>query len=117
MKTRFAVVAVSLLAAAAFADDKKAPEKKEAAPALPAEVKKTVDAMAGKWAMEGTITGMSKDPMKVKETFTCKKAAGGRAVYCNGKANVPGMGAVEDEALVTWDVEGKALRFVGVSST
>ncbi len=124
------VLCVSSLVA--FAEDKKpeaakaaAPEAKKEAPAAakkdappppPPELKKTVDAMIGTWTMEGTVTGMAKDPIKVKETYVCKKAAGGRAVSCTGKGNVPGMGVMESEALVTYDAEGKNVRFVGMDS-
>jgi hypothetical protein len=111
------MVVASSVAAVAFGEG----EKEKAAPAtaatLPPEVKKTVDAMAGSWAWDGTVTGMGKEPIKAKETFVCKKAAGGRAVSCNGKGSMPGIGNVEDEALVAYDVEGKSIRFVGFSST
>jgi hypothetical protein len=111
------VVVVSSFAGVAFGEGEKEKPATVAAPTLPPEVKKTVDAMAGTWVWDGTVTGMGKDPIKVKETFVCKKAAGGRAVSCNGKGSIPGMGNVEDEALVAYDVEGKAIRFVGFSST
>lgn len=126
-----AVLALSLLPTLAFAEDKKAEpakapaaEKKAAAadkkaPAkeeLPPEVKKTVDAMTGNWTFDGTVTGMGPEPIKVKETFACKKAAGGRAVLCHGSAKIPGMGTMEEEGLVTYDVNGKDVRFIGVNS-
>ena len=111
------VIVLSSFASAAFAEGEKEKPAAAAAPTLPPEVKKTVEAMLGTWAWDGTVTGMGKDPIKAKETFVCKKAAGGRAVSCNGKGTIPGMGNVEDEALVTYDVEGKNIRFVGISST
>ncbi len=124
-----------LVAAASLAHaqaDKAAPQAKEkppvparaaAAPAQPApappppEVKKTVDAFVGTWTFDGNLTlpgGAA--PVKVKETFTCKKVAGGRVVSCSGSAKVPGMGKMEDVALVTYDAEGKKVRFVGMNS-
>jgi hypothetical protein len=90
----------------------------EGAPAPPPEVKKTVDAFAGNWTFEGTLTGVPgiKDGSKLKETLACRNSGGGRMVSCSGKANLPGMGTVEDEALAAWDVETKSFRFVGMSS-
>src|SRR5262245_23958188 len=124
------VAATSLVHAQA---DKAAPQAKEkppvpakaaaGAPAQPApappppEVKKTVDAFTGTWTFDGNLTMPgAAAPVKVKETFTCKKVAGGRVVSCTGSAKVPGMGKMEDVALVTYDAEGKKVRFVGMNS-
>jgi hypothetical protein len=89
-----------------------------APPAPPPELKKTVDAFTGTWTFDGTLTGIpgTKGPVKVKETFLCKKAGGGRVVTCTGAAEAPGLGKVQDEALITYDVEAKVVRFVGMSS-
>src|SRR6185295_16676799 len=91
----------------------------EGAPTAPApEVKKTVEAFVGEWKLEGALTGVpgKVGQVKVKETFKCKKVGGGRVVSCHGKAVAEGLGKVEDEALVTYDEEGKTIRFIGMSS-
>lgn len=89
-----------------------------APPAPPPEVKRTVNAFVGTWTFEGTVTGAPgmKEPVKVKETMVCKKAAGGLVASCVGSGNVPGLGRMEDVLLATYDVEGKAVRIVGMSS-
>jgi hypothetical protein len=86
-----------------------------APPPAPPEVKKTVDAFAGNWTFDGTVTLPGKAPAAVHETFDCRKVAGGTAVACTGKAEMKGMGSMEDVALVAWDVAGKVVRFVGAS--
>jgi hypothetical protein len=124
MKTLIALAYVTLVAAAAYADEPKEKPKTgggaaPAAPALSPEVKKTVDAFTGTWTFDGAVSGMpgAKGPSKATETLVCKKAGGGRVVSCSGKGTVAGLGRVEDEALVAWDAEAKNVRFVGMSST
>ncbi|HSN30025.1 MAG TPA: DUF1579 family protein [Kofleriaceae bacterium] len=119
------VVAGSISVASAAPDDKaKAPapakDAKAAAPAPappPPELKKTVDAFVGNWTIDGTATmpgGAA--PMKLKETVVCTKAVAGRVASCTGRANIPGMGKVEDLMVVTYDAEAKKVRVMGISS-
>jgi hypothetical protein len=122
MNRLIALAIMTLVAAgAAYAVEAK-DEAKHGGPAqaaTPPEVKRTVDAFAGTWAVEGEVSGLpgAKGPSKAKETFVCHKAAGGRVVSCSGKGSVAGMGPVEDAALIAWDAEAKNVRFVGMSST
>lgn len=119
MKILISCALVSLAVSPALAGDAKTADKKApAAPAAPPpEVKKTVDAFVGSWTFEGNVMlPGAKAPIKATETITCRAAAGGRAAACTGKANVPGLGALEDDALVTYDAEAKNVRFVGMDS-
>jgi hypothetical protein len=120
--TKLAPTLLMVLAVPSLALAQKAKEPAAAPPAAPApapEVKKTADAFSGTWTFDGTVTGIpgTKEAVKVKENFVCRKAGGGRVVACSGTATVPGLGKLEDEALVTYDEEGKSIRFVGMSST
>lgn len=110
---------LALFASPALAGDAKTADKKAPAapPAPPPEVKKTVDAFVGTWTFEGNVMlPGAKAPLKATESITCRSAAGGRAAACSGKANIPGLGAMEDDALVTYDAEAKNVRFVGMDS-
>jgi hypothetical protein len=122
---RLVMLAVLVVGAApAFAQDKPAADKAPAgkaappaAPQLPPEVKKTIDAFAGTWTFQGTVRGVpgTTGPIKAKETFTCKGVAG-RYVACSGKGTIEGMGKYEDHALISWDAGAKNMRFVGFDS-
>ena len=88
------------------------------APEVPPEVKKTVDALAGKWTSSTTMTMRgAKEPVKFTEKIDCKRASGGRAVSCTETAKVPGMGAMDFTYLVSYDPERKAVHWFAVGST
>src|SRR3954464_4035364 len=75
------------------------------------EIKKTVDAFVGTWNLKSSLTlpgGAA--PIKFDEKIDCKKAVMGRAALCVDTYTVPGMGAMEYDFLVGWDVEGKAVH-------
>ena len=82
------------------------------------EIKKTVDALAGRWSLATTlmVPGV-KDPVKFNEKMDCKRASGGRAVSCTELAKVPGMGTMDFTHLVAFDPERKAVHWFAVGST
>jgi hypothetical protein len=90
----------------------------EPPPAPPPEIKKTVDALAGKWSMATTMMVPGQPaPVKFAEKFDCKKVAGGRGVTCVDTAKVPGMGAMDFTHLIAYDAERKAVHWFAVGST
>jgi hypothetical protein len=111
MHKSLALIALStvVLSSSAFAEDKP--------PAPPPEVKKTVDALAGKWKHEGTVTMPGQPAIKFSEKFDCKRISGGRGVSCTDIATVPGMGKLDFTHLVAYDVERKAVHWFAVGST
>ena len=87
-------------------------------PAPPPEVKKTVDALAGRWKLATTMSlpGVEK-PLKFVEKFDCKKVSGGRGVLCSDVSAVPGMGTMDFTHLVAYDPERKQVHWFAVGST
>ena len=110
MRKIIGVLFVSLLSATAMAADP-AP----AAPPLPPEVKKTVDAFAGKWAFDGVIS-MEGKQVKGKVTIDCKKIALGNAVMCTMKGKFPGFPDEDNGVLVGYDIGGKAVHFMAITT-
>ena len=89
----------------------------EKAPPPDPNIKKTVDALAGSWVMSGVFTLPDGKKVDVKgETFDCKRVAGGTAVSCTDKLNIPGMGISDGIALIAWDGEIKKVHVVGADS-
>ena len=88
------------------------------APELPPEVKKTVDALAGRWSATTTMMAPgAKEPVKFNEKMDCKRASGGRAASCVETAKVPGLGTMDFTHLVSYDPERKAVHWFAVGST
>ncbi len=112
MRKYIAFALVTLVGSLAFGD-----AKPPAAPPLPPEAKRIVDGFSGAWTFEGTVSGLPgmKEPLKVKETMQCRKGGAGRLVACTGKGT-SAMGGYEDEALIGYDANGKAVHFVGMDS-
>jgi hypothetical protein len=116
-RARLALLAVSPFVASLAHATEPAPAA-AAAPAPAPEIKKTVDALAGKWTMNVAMTLPGQPaPVKFPEKFDCKKSAGGRAVTCVDTAKVPGMGPVDFTHLVAYDAERKAVHWFAVGST
>src|SRR5687768_10433656 len=75
-------------------------------PAMPPEVKKTVDAFIGKWVFDATLS-MEGKQIKTKLSWDCKKTAGGNAASCTMKGKVPGFPDADDSYLIGYDAGGK----------
>jgi len=104
----------------ALADDKKGEKKGEAAAKPPAlhempDVKKVVDAFAGKWAMDAELTMPGAKPEKTKVTMECKKIAMGAGVSCamEGKSS---MGPMAQTCMIAHDPEGSGVHLMCVTS-
>jgi hypothetical protein len=88
----------------------------EPASAPPPELKKTVEAFAGKWAYDTTVTMPGQKPGKTVLTMDCRKTALGKAVNCALSGNIPGEGPFQGGALVGYDTFGKNVHFMGIMS-
>ncbi len=100
------IVFLFMTSAVAYAEE----AKPGAMPPPPPEVKKTVDAFAGKWAADMTVTMPGQPPVKFKGTWTCNKIAGGTAVDCSMSEQVPGLGLMEETDLWGYDPETKSVH-------
>ena len=105
MRTIIGVLFVSLVGATALAEE----------PTLPPEVKKTVDAFAGKWAFDGVLAFEGKQ-VKGKLAIDCKRIALGKAVSCSMKGKFPGFPDEDDGILIGYDIGGKAVHFMAMTS-
>jgi hypothetical protein len=88
----------------------------ESAPPPAPELKRTVDAFAGKWLYDTTITMPGGKPVKAKLTMDCRKTALGKGVSCLWSGNIPGDGPFEGTAVVGYDTFGKKVHFMGIFS-
>ena len=81
----------------------------------PPELKRTVDAIAGKWSgpMTARIPGMA--PETFNWTMDCKSVSLGAGVACanEGKASI---GLLAESCLLAYDPDGKAVHYMCVSS-
>jgi hypothetical protein len=84
-------------------------------PAAP-ELKKTVDAFAGRWALAGSLTLPDGKAKPVKTRLTCTKAAGGKAVSCTEDGEVVGLGPMHAAYLVGYDTFTKRVHFMAMTS-
>jgi hypothetical protein len=84
--------------------------------APPPELKATVDAFAGRWALDGSITMPDGKAVKAPVALDCKKASLGKAVTCSMAGKVPGMGPFEGSFLIGYDTFSKAVHFMGITS-
>ena len=82
----------------------------------PPEMKKTVDAFAGRWTFAGTVTLPDGKPKPVKDKVTCTKAAGGQAVSCIEEGEVTGLGARQGAFLIGYDTFSKRVHFMAITS-
>ena len=82
----------------------------------PPEIKKTVEALAGKWATEMTLTMPAQPPVKFKTTMDCRRIADGAAVQCSLRANVPGMGILDETDIWAWEPESRVLHDITINS-
>ncbi len=111
------ILAISLVPAAAFAGDPKAPAPKPAEP--PGEVAEIVAAFKGTWTFDAKITGANMPgmdkPLTAKTTFSCKPVAGNAAVACEAKTKTT-MGPYEGNFFIAYDPYTKDVHFMGVTS-
>jgi hypothetical protein len=122
MKRSFVVSSLAVLSSLAWlvsagiAAEKPATEKTAVAPAPPAEVAKTVNAMIGKWTLETTMTPPGGKPIKFPETIDCHKGAHGRSAVCVDRFTTPGEGPAEYDYLVGFDPDTKIAHLFTVGS-
>jgi hypothetical protein len=106
---------LSILAVLTLFSGVHAARAESAAPPAP-ELKKTVDAFAGKWVYDTTVTMPGGKPVKTKLSMDCRKTAAGKAVSCLWSGNIPGDGPFEGTAVVGFDTFGKSVHFMGIFS-
>ena len=87
-----------------------AADVRDQAPAVSPDGKKTVDAFAGRWTLEGTIVMPGDRPKPAVMKMDCRKTAKGKAVACTFS------GPFEGSALVAYDPFSKAVHFMAVTS-
>jgi hypothetical protein len=85
-------------------------------PPPPPEMKKTVDAFAGRWAFAGSLTLPDGKAKPLKSTMTCTKVAGGKAVSCTEDGEVVGLGPTHAAFLVGYDTFTKRVHFMAMTS-
>jgi hypothetical protein len=79
------------------------------------EMKRTVEALAGKWKLETTLMPRGGKPSKFPGTLECTRVALGRALTCVDR---PGTSDRAEYAwLVGYDGEGKNVRIFVIGST
>jgi hypothetical protein len=82
----------------------------------PPEMKKTVDAFAGRWAFTGSLTLPDGKARSVKTKLTCNKAAGAKAVSCTEDGEVVGLGPMHGAYLIGYDTFTKRVHFMAMTS-
>ena len=82
----------------------------------PPELKKTVDAFAGRWSLVGTVTLPGAQPAGLKSKMVCTKAAGGKAVSCLEEGMAAGLGPMQGAYLIGYDTFGKRVHFMAITS-
>lgn len=87
-----------------------------ASAAAPPEIKRTVDAFAGQWVMDTTITAPGSAPQKAPLKVTCRPTANGKAVTCDMLGDIPGSGPLEAAFIVGFDTFGKKVHFMAMTS-
>jgi hypothetical protein len=88
------------------------------APAMPVEVKKTVDSLAGHWIFDGSDTEPgAKQSAKVTMVIDCKPAALGAAVACTLVGQIAGIGPVEAASVVGYSPDERLVHWMEISST
>lgn len=81
----------------------------------PSEVKRTVDAIIGKWSGQMTATVPGGSPESFAWSMDCKAVAFGAGADCTneGKASI---GSMSESCLLAYDPEGKAVHYMCVTS-
>lgn len=110
------IVTTGLVIGAAFWGVARAANPPAQPAADPPELKRTVDAFAGRWKLQTTMTPPDGKPVKVAETVECKKAVMNKAATCIDRSTIPGMGPTEYAYLVGYDVDTKLVHLFAVGS-
>ena len=84
-------------------------------PPSPPQVKRTVDAVSGRWAGQMTATLPGSKPESFPWEMTCNPAALGAGAGCSMKG-IASIGAIEEACLFAYDPDGKAVHFMCVTS-
>ena len=93
-------------------------EDKTQAPAMPVEVKKTVDSLAGHWIFVGSDTEPgAKGPAKVTMDIDCKPAALVLRSACTLVGQIAGIGPVEAASVVGYSPDERLVHWMEISST
>jgi len=116
-----ALVIAALVGAVPVATALAAERAPSAAPAAadatrPPEIRKTVDAFAGRWVMDTTITAPGGPPQKAPLKVICRETANGKAVTCDMSGKIPGSGPLEAAFIVGFDTFGKRVHFMAITS-
>ena len=80
------------------------------------DIKKPVDALAGTWTVDLTMTAPGQQPIKFKATLACRPAAAGTAVQCALDAEIPGIGGLHEIDVWAWEPETKILHDITVNN-
>ncbi len=80
------------------------------------ELKKTVDAFAGTWIFDGSVTMGATKPKQAKSTLVCTRVAGGKAVSCIEDAVITDLGPMQSAFLIGYDTFGKRVHFMAMTS-
>jgi hypothetical protein len=108
---RVTLAATLLLALAPVAQGQSRP------PAVPPEVKKTVDAILGHWTMTGSSTDpWSETPSRVTGTMDCEPAAGAMAARCRVVNAVTGGGHIELATIVGYSPDDHRVHLMEAAS-
>jgi hypothetical protein len=107
-------LALVLLAAPVIAQKQDSRRKPPTAPSPP-EVKKTVDAIAGRWTGQMTARVPGAPAESFNWAMDCRTVAQGAGVSCanTGKASI---GLMAESCLLAYDPEGKAVHYMCVTS-
>jgi hypothetical protein len=82
----------------------------------PPEMKRTVDAFAGRWAFAGSLTLPDGKARPLKTKLTCTKAVAGKAVSCIEDGAVVGLGPMHAAYLIGYDTFTKRVHFMAMTS-
>ena len=103
-----------LLSAEALAGQEKAVVAPPSPPP-PAEVKRTVDAVVGRWSGSMTANIPGAEPATFGWSIDCKTAALQAGALCTMEGH-PAFGAIEQACLVAYDPVGEAVHYMCVTS-
>src|SRR5262245_21105227 len=112
IKTMFCLVL--LWSAHAFAHPRKAVVT-PASPAPPSEVRRTVDAVVGRWLGSMTATVPGTPPQSFPWSMDCRPAALHSAAICTMEGQAP-IGELAQACLVAWDPESGTVHYMCATS-